>query len=386
MRIIAHIDMDAFFAAVEERENPQYKGLGIVVGADPKEGRGRGVVSTANYQARKYGIHSALPISSAWRFAEAARSRGEPRTVFLPVNMDYYSQVSGRIFGIIKKYVPVVEQTSVDEGFLEIKIKSQKSKIVESSLIVEKEYIEAVEVISSIKREIFENERLTCKVGIGPNKLVAKIATSKAKPDSVSIIYPQYVQKFLDPLSVGDIPGIGPRTEEVLNKKNIFTISDLRKVLREDLRVWFGKWGEMMYEKARGLDDSLLVIGRKAKSISEQETFDKDTLSAAILIPKIEELAGRVGERMKGEGVEKFKTVTITVRFADFTTRSRAHSLNDFISDGSMIKKEAMKLFFPFLDRRENPKKKFIRLLGVGIENFESSDEEIRKRSQESLF
>ncbi|MBI2611484.1 DNA polymerase IV [Candidatus Gottesmanbacteria bacterium] len=356
MRIIAHIDMDAFFAAIEERENPQYKGLGIVVGADPKGGSGRGVVSTANYQARKYGIHSAMPISIAWRLSEEARKRGEPKTVFLPVNGKYYGEVSERIFAIIRKYVPLVEQTSVDEGYLDLTFAGSFEK--------------AIEIINKLKEEIREKERLTAKIAIAPNKLVAKIVTSRAKPDSVSIIYPHFVHNFLDPLAVGDIPGIGPKTEEVLEKKGIRNVVELRGVAREQLIEWFGKWGEGMYERARGIDESEVMVEREIKSISEQETFEVDTLSSAILLPKLEWLAQKVGVRMKSEGIRQFKTVTITVRFSDFTTKSRAHSLKEFTNDTDVIKKEAMKLFMPFLDKRENPQKKLIRLLGVGIEGF----------------
>lgn len=378
-RIIAHIDMDAFFAAIEERENPQYKGWGIVVGADPKDGMGRGVVSTANYQARRYGIHSAMPISTVWRLSEAARKRGEPKIVFLPVNLVYYGEVSERIFAIIRKYVSNIEQTSIDEGYLDLSTTGSKG----TTSTTGEEYRRAIEVIQKIKEEIFQKEKLTAKIAISPNKLIAKIATSKAKPDSVSIIYPHFVQDFLDRLPVGDIPGIGPKAEEALGRRGIKFVRQLRGVSWKNLVRWFGKLGEGMYERARGIDDSVIVTEREIKSISEQETFEIDTLSSAILIPKLEQFAQKVGERMKNEEIKQFRTVTITVRFADFMTKSRAHSLKDFTSDALVIKKEALKLFMPFLDRRENPQKKLIRLLGIGIENFHTP--KINQNSTKSI-
>lgn len=357
MRIIAHLDMDAFFAAIEERENPQYRGFGVVVGADPKNGLGRGVVSTANYQARKYGIHSAMPISIAWRLSQTALKRGEPKTFFVPGNHHFYSEVSHQIFAIILKHVSLIEQTSVDEAYLDLSFTEN--------------FESAKHLVDDILKEIDSRQHLSAKVGIASNKLLAKILTIKSKPNTVSILYPHKVQEYLDPLSVADIPGVGPKTMETLNKKNIFTIRDLRNTSKEELLSVFGKWGEGMYFRARGIDDSPIETEREIKSISEQETFDEDTLSASILLSKLQELSEKVMERMKIEKVEGYRTVTLVVRFSDFTTKNRAHTLKHFSVDLETLKKESLKLFFPFMDRRENPEKKPIRLLGVGIEGFE---------------
>lgn len=368
MRIIAHLDMDAFFAAIEERENPQFKGFGIVVGANPKAGYGRGVVSTANYQARKYGIHSAQPISTAWRLAKAAEKRGESKTVFLPVNGSYYSQVSEQIMAFVKKYVLLVEQTSIDEAYLDLSF--CLSNHPSDKLVVERGYESAFELIKRIKKEIRNKEKLIASVGIGPNKLIAKMASGRNKPDGLTVIYPDQVERFLDPLPIGDIPGIGPKTEEFFHKKKIYKVSQLKLIAKVQLLNWLGKWGSDIWEKARGIDDSQVSPVREIKSISEQETFEVDTISAAFIIGRLERLVTRVIEKMKDEGIASFKTVTIVVRFADFTTKNRAHTLKNYSDSLTILKNEAIKLVLPFFDHRENPQKKKIRLIGVGIEKF----------------
>lgn len=400
--IIAHLDMDAFFAACEERANPQFTGLGIIVGADPKLGTGRGVVSTANYQARKYGIHSAMPITTAWRLSQNALKRGEPKTVFLPVNGSYYSQVSDRIFTLVRKYVRTVEQTSIDEAYLDLSSRfpqiPQNPQIPNTSdryhLVSEQQgYNEAEILIRRIKNEISATEKLTASVGIGPNKLIAKMASAKYKPDGLTVIKPDEVEEFLDPLPIGDIPGLGPKSEEFFHQKNIYKISQLKQIAKDQLQMWAGKWGEDIWEKAHGIDDSLVTVEREIKSISEQETFEKDTASAAFILDELNKLASRVIERMHNDKISSFKTVTIVVRFADFITKNRAHTLKDYTDSLTIFRNEAIKLILPFLDRRENPKKKLIRLIGVGIEGFDKESPDQKKAglpkqqiTQNSLF
>lgn len=356
LRIIAHLDMDAYFAAIEERDNPHLRGKPVVIGADPKNGMGRGVVSTANYPARVYGIHSAMPISTAWRLSQNAARSGKPLTVFLPVDMVRYVKVSEKIMVILKKYVPVVEQTSIDEAYLDLSFTGN--------------YEEAVSLVKKIKTEIYEKENLTASVGIGPNKLIAKLISSKFKPNGLKVITENEVRSFLDPLPVGDIPGIGPKTEEVLHKQRIFRVSDLTKISREQLIQWFGKWGSDMFDKARGMDAGIVSAEHEIKSISSQETFDKDNLDSPLIIDKLYSMSESVIKNMKSEKITGFKTVTITVRFFDFETKSKAHSLKDYANSPQILKVESLKLLLPFLDKRSNPKLKPIRLIGVGIENF----------------
>src|SRR5262245_1815190 len=206
-RIVAHVDMDAFYAAVEERRNPDLRGRPIVVGADPKAGAGRGVVTTASYAARKYGIRSAMPISRAWRLAEAARRRGEPEAVFLRGDHAAYREVSGRIMAIAADGSDAFEEASIDEAYLDV-----------SSLA---DFARAEAHARALKADIAAREGLTASVGIGPNKLVAKIASDFRKPDGLTIVEPAGVQGFLDPLPVRRLPGIGPKSEAILRARGI---------------------------------------------------------------------------------------------------------------------------------------------------------------------
>lgn len=362
MRIVAHIDMDAFFAAVEERYNSQFRDKPIVIGADPKGGAGRGVVSTANYPARKYGIQSAMPISRAWRLADEARRRGEPATIFLEGNHQLYSEVSGRIMAIVAEHGDMFERASIDEAYLEWKSEIRNSKSENDFLRIAEKRAKAV------KKKILEREGLTCSVGIGPNKLVAKIASDFQKPDGFTNVRSDIVEAFLKPLPIRAIPGIGPKTEAVLHEKGIRTIAELRSISRAELADLFGAWGDDLYDKARGRDDSAVSDEWEAKSIGEQETFDEDTRDAAFILDRAKALARTVLRRFRHDGFRSFRTVVLTVRFADFstTTRSRTHPsplTAEAALDGAMLR-----MLLPFLDRRGNPKGKKIRLIGVRME------------------
>lgn len=354
MRIIAHVDMDAFYAAVEERQNPDLRGRPIVTGADPKGGTGRGVVTTANYPARKYGIRSAMPISRAWRLAEAARRRGEPETVFLRGNRALYSAVSDRIMTILARGADAFEEASIDEAYLDL-----------SSL---GDFDRAERHIRGLKAEVFEREGLTCSVGIGPNKLAAKIASDFRKPDGLTVVRPEAVQQFLDPLAIRVIPGIGPKTETFLHEKGTRTVAELRAVERAQLREWFGKFGEDLHDKARGISESPVVNEWERKSVGEQETFEEDTLEPAFILGEARELAEEVFRRLKAEGFRAFRTVTVTVRFSDFVTMSRSRTVKTPLTSEEELQDVARQLLLPFFDSRENPRGKKIRLIGVRTE------------------
>src|SRR5216683_1587902 len=241
MRIVAHVDMDAFYASVEERYHPELRGRPVVVGADPKGGTGRGVVTAASYAARKFGIRSALPISRAWRLAEAARRKGEPEAIFVRGDRALYLEVSGRIMALIAQGVDAFEEASIDEAYVDL-----------SSLA---DLERAQGHARMLKQEIVEREGLSCSVGIGPNKLVAKIASDFRKPDGLTVVRPDEVQGFLDGLGIRVIPGIGPKSEAVLQEKGIRTVADLRRVELAQLREWFGKSGEELHRKVRGNSD-----------------------------------------------------------------------------------------------------------------------------------
>lgn len=357
MRIVGHLDMDAFFAAIEERENPSLCGLPIVVGADPRGGKGRGVVSTANYRARDYGIHSALPISTAWRLSETARKQGQPPATFLPVRMERYAEVSTHVMETLRRFIFLVEQASIDEAYFDL-----------SSC---ESYTLAEEVCRKMKRAIRDEERLTASVGIGPNKLIAKIASGICKPDGLTTVREEDVAAFLAPLPVRTISGVGPKTEAELARIGVKTVKDMRAFSQEELRGLFGKRGWDLYEKIRGRDESPVEETHEVKSIGEQETFEQDTGDTLFLVERLTAICQDVMRRLTVEGFTNFRTVVLTVRFADFETSSRSHTLSVPTNSLTVLQREAMSLLRPFLGDRENPQGKLIRLIGVRVEKLE---------------
>ena len=354
MRIIGHLDMDAFFAAIEERDHPEIKGRPVVVGADPNGGQGRGVVSTANYPARVYGIHSAMPISTAWKLAEAARRRGQPSTVFTRGNYLRYREVSDKIMAILHHYAPVVEAAGIDEAYFDLSFTDS--------------YEKAVEVARQIKAEIVAQEELTASIGIGPNKLIAKIASDFQKPDGLTVVTREEAEDFLAPMAVRKIPGIGPKTEKYLVRQGVKTVQDLKRFSPAGLEERFGSWGSALYERIRGRYDSPLVTAWEPKSVGEQETFPRDTKNLEFIFQRLWALCQEVYRRFTSGGFRTYRTVVITVRFADFETFTRSHTRPEPASTLRALTFEAMKLLIPFLDHRENSKHKLIRLIGVRVE------------------
>ena len=354
-RIIAHLDMDAFFAAVEERDHEWLKDKPIVVGADPKEGRGRGVVSTANYKAREYGIHSAMPISKAWQLAKEGERRGKPRVEFVHPHFPSYEKTSERIFAIIRKYSPAIEPASIDEAYLDL------TEIAGSS-------IEAIQICRDLKKEIKEKEKLTCSIGLAKNKLLAKIASDQQKPDGLTIVVPDETEQFLDPLPMRVIPGIGPKTQILFEKEGLKLVKDLKKLSQIELKSMLGKWGMELYQKIRGEDDSPVLEEYEVKSIGEQETFEKDTLDPNFLLSHLQILSEGVWKSMQKETFRAFQTIVVTVRFKDFITVSRSKTSKIPLKTLKELHGEALKLFFPFVAGKENPKRKLLRLIGVRVE------------------
>jgi DNA polymerase IV (DinB-like DNA polymerase) len=352
--IIGHLDMDAFFAAVEERDHPEWGGLPLVVGADPREGRGRGVVSTANYPARRYGIHSAMPISRAWELAEAARRRREPETIFVTPNFPRYAEFSRRIMAIIRRHVPVVQVVGIDEAYLDLGFCQS--------------FLRAQDLCRTIKEEIKAQEGLTASVGIGPNKLVAKIASDHQKPDGLTVVRAEDAEDFLAPLPLRKIPGVGPKTEQFLARQGMRKGADVKRFAPEELERLLGKWGLVLYEKVRGRGSAVLKTSREPKSIGEQETFSVDTMDLGFLFERLWGMCRGVLKSLKEEGFQTFRTVVVTVRFADFETHTRYHTLAGPVNSRRVLQFEAMRLLMPFLDRRENPQRKLFRLLGVRLE------------------
>jgi len=379
-RIILHIDMDYFFAQVEERENPQFKGKPVVVGADPAPARiigrygagpkekvimkatGRGVVSTANYKARKYGIHSALPISKAYELC--------PEAIFLPVDFRLYEEVSEKIMNIIKKYSPKWEIAGLDEAYLDISQVNYKGTEV---------------LAKKLKKEILEKEKLTSTVGVGPNKLIAKMATNKAKPDGLLIIKSDQVSSFLDPLDIQDLHGIGPKTAQVLRNLGVNKVKELKKLSKSDLGETFGKIGEAMYEKARGIDKDEVLSEGIIKSIGKEFTFERDTRNSEIIFKIFDKIIENVYQQLKDNNFS-FKTLTVICRYQGFETHTKSKTLNPVrgskdkekkqgqqTSNGvkepvqslEILKKESKKLLLKFLVENQ----KLIRLIGLRVSN-----------------
>ena len=354
MRIIAHVDMDAYYASVEARHNPALRDRPVVVGADPKDGRGRGVVEAASYAARRYGIRSAMPISRAWKLAEAARKKGEPVVAFVHGNRKLYVEASERVMAILAPAGDLFEEASIDEAYLDL-----------SSLGT---FEAALERARALKRALAEREGLTCSVGLGPNKLVAKIASDFEKPDGLTLVRLEDVQTFLDPMRIRVIPGIGPKTEAELHERGIRTVRDLRGLELGQLAEWFGRWGEELHAKARGVSDSPVSNEWEPKSVGEQETFEVNTLDADFILERVRALAGEVFARVGRQGFRAFRTVTITVRFAHFRTLTRSHTTREEIASEDALYAGAVELLRPFLDERENPRGTKIRLIGVRAE------------------
>jgi DNA polymerase IV (DinB-like DNA polymerase) len=339
-RIVLHLDMDAFFAAIEELLHPELAGEPIVVGADPKGGRGRGVVSTANYPARRYGIHSAQPISEAYRLC--------PHAHFLPVRHGFYGKVSERIMRLVRDAGNYpFEQVSIDEAYVEVSKLASLSK--------------AEKLARELKEKIFEQEKLTCTIGIGPNRLIAKIASGRQKPDGLTIVAPSDTQKFLDPLPVRELIGVGPKTEERLNALGIKTIADLRKFPKTALADGFGKFGATLFEQARGRDDRPVEEKHEVKSIGQQTTFAEDTNNRGLLLKTLATLASDVHGQLQA-GTFLYRTVTVIIRFANFETHTSSHTLRKHTESIATLKAQSLKLALPFLQSRRK-----MRLVGVRV-------------------
>lgn len=352
--IIAHLDMDAFFAAVEERDNPWLKGLPLVVGADPLGGKGRGVVSTANYKAREYGIKSALPISRAWRYSEEARKKGQPAAAFLIPSFKKYEDASKQVFETVRKHSPIIQKTSVDEAYFDLSHTHSFKK--------------ATVVAQEIKRAIKRKTKLTCSIGISINKMVAKIASDFNKPNGLTVVLSMDIENFLAPLSVRMIPGVGPKTETVLIKKGIKTIADLKTLSWQELEKMLGSFGLDLYQKARGIGDAELSVEREVKSIGKHETFLEDTSDFTFVLDRFSELAADIIHRMKKKNFSGFRTVVATIRFFDFETKTRSITSPEPMHSQKALESKAIKLALPFFEKRENPERKPIRMIVLRIE------------------
>jgi len=347
--------MDAFFASVEERDKPYLKGLPVVVGSDPQEGKGRGVVSTANYQARKLGIGSALPIQKAWQLCEESRKKGGPRCAFITSGFSRYGEASSHVFAVVRTLVPEIAQTSVDEAYLDLSFCGTFKK--------------AQALAVKIKKEVKKQTGLTCSIGIGASKMVAKICSDYEKPDGLTVVLPEDTEDFLKPLSIRSIPGVGKVSEQTFKKLGVRTIEDAQKYSWEEFQKKFGKHGFSMWEKVRGIDEREVETKKaKRQSIGKHYTFARDTKDMKEVLGVLKEQIKTILQSVKNQGFVEFRTVVLTVRFEDFTTRTRSLTLEESIRTAKELELKATKLLFPFFETKENPKGLAIRLIGVRVE------------------
>ncbi len=355
IRIVGHIDMDAFFASVEERDKPYLRGLPVIIGADPKGGSGRGVVSTANYKARELGIHSALPIQSAWKRCEAARRGGGARCVFITGNHHRYTSVSKEVFSIVRAHIPIVSETSIDEAYMDLSFCET--------------YDTAKALATSLKRTLKKETNLSCSIGIGANKMIAKIASDYEKPNGLTVVRPEETEAFLAPLPIRAIPGIGVVAEQRCNRQGIYTVADAQQISWQDAESLFGKHGFSLWERFRGIDERKIETAPPTrKSIGKHHTFAVDTEDMEYVIRVLRNQTEQIVHEVARRGFTEFRTVVLTVRFADFTTTTRSLTAEMPLTTSKDIMLKLMKLVLPFFDSSGNPKHKAIRLIGVRVE------------------
>jgi DNA polymerase-4 len=339
LRRILHADMDCFYAAVHTRDDLSLEGKPVVVGGDPS---GRGVVAAANYEARKYGIHSAMPAAQARRRC--------PHTVFLRPDFSRYREESQLIFDIYRQYTPIIQPLSLDEAFLDV---SEHLG----------EFGSATELAKDIRRRVREERRLTVSIGVAPNKLVAKIASDFDKPDGLTIVRPHEIEAFLAPLPVRRIYGIGPAAEQSLHEMGITTIAELRELSIDRLMTRFGSWGRVLWERVRGIDDRPVHTHRERKSLSTERTFAENVKDLDEIDRILDTMADEVAKGLKKRHLAA-STITVKVRYPDFTTPTRSHSLPVPTSDAATIGAAARELV-----RRTDAARQSVRLLGVGASN-----------------
>jgi nucleotidyltransferase/DNA polymerase involved in DNA repair len=344
--------MDAFFAAIEQRDNPDLRGRPVVVGADPRGGTGRGVVSTCSYEAREFGIRSAMPISQAWgRCPEAA---------YLPVDGEKYQRESRHVRELLEEFTPQIQFASIDEAYLDVtgslRLFGGKRALAEA-----------------LQRRVAEATGLTCSLGVAPSRLVAKIASDLEKPCGLVIVQPGEVEAFLAPLAIRRLPGVGPRMQEELGRRGIRTFGDLQACTRDELGSWFGAGAEDLWRRARGLDDSPVSEGEGAKSVGHEHTFAEDTGDWVAIGTQLLHLCEKTARRLRKAGL-KGRTVTTKVRFSDFTTVTRQRTLNAPVDDATSVHRAAL----ANLEAAETGERQ-LRLIGVQVSGFDEAGPSARQ-------
>jgi DNA polymerase IV len=337
--IVAHLDLDAFFAAVEELENPELRTRPLVVGGDP---HGRGVVATANYVARTFGIHSAMSCAEALRRC--------PQTLFLRPRHSLYRQYSRTVWDTVRGVVPTIERTGIDEGYLDL-------------TEVADEFLGARRLAEAVQTAVRAATRLTCSLGVSTSKVVSKIASDCRKPGGLTVVRPGTEARFLAPFDVRRLPGVGPKAEERLLAAGVESIGSLAALADGELkRLLPGSLGALLRDRARGIDPRGLELSVERISISVENTFERDLTDRVQLHRELRRMAERVAERLRASG-RTARTVTTKLRYTDFSIRSRSTSLRIGIDDAADISELACTL----LDRALDDRPGALRLVGVGV-------------------
>jgi DNA polymerase IV len=337
--ILAHLDLDAFFAAVEELENPELCSQPLIVGGDP---HGRGVVATANYVARRFGIHSAMSSAEAIRRC--------PHAVFVRPRHSLYRDYSRHVWSTVRGIVPTVEQTGIDEGYLDLGE-------------VARDFLEARVVAEAVQTAVRGATSLTCSLGVAPCKVVAKVGSDARKPGGLTVVVPGQERSFLAPLDVRKLPGVGPKAEQRLRAAGVTSVGDLAAMTDEALRAILpGSVGTLLRDRARGVDPRGLGEAVARISISVENTFERDLVDRERLHDELRGMAAEVASHLQAKG-QTARTVTTKLRYSDFSIRSRSTSLDVGIDDAQRIGELACRL----LDRGLRDRPGALRLVGVGV-------------------
>ena len=337
------MDLDAFFAAVEELEDPTLKRVPLIVGGDP---RGRGVVATANYEARRFGIHSAMSCAEALRRC--------PRAVFVPPRHALYRRYSMAVWDAVRQVVPTVERTGLDEGYLDIGE-------------VASDFLQARRVAEAVQAAVRGATSLSCSLGVATSKVVAKVASDRRKPGGLTVVRAGREADFLAPFDVRKLPGVGPKAEDRLRTAGVTTIGELAALGDAELsRLLPGKVGRLLHDRARGIDPRGLELSTERVSISNEETFDRDVDDRVVLHAELRRMAARLAEHLRSKG-EAARTVATKVRYQDFTIRSRSTTLPAGVDDAETLGDAACNLLDRALRDRPGP----LRLVCVTISNIE---------------
>ena len=349
-RTILHVDMDAFYAAVEVREDPSLRGKPVIIGSAPHKGRGRGVVSTANYEARQYGIHSAMPTSQAWRRC--------PDGVYVRPRIAFYAEISERIFNIFRSFTDQVETLSLDEGFLDVTASRRL-------------FGTGPEIATRIRQRIVAEERLTASVGVASNKYVAKVASDLRKPDALVVVPPGTERDFLAPLSVSRLWGAGPKVQARLARLGFRTIGDVARNRPEFLEASLGrKLGRRLHQLANGLDARRVDPLPGRKSLGKEVTFSRDVEDRTRVERTLFALCEGVGRSLRKQGIAG-RTVQLKLRWDGFETHTRQRTLRRPADLTEAIWPVARELF-----READDPRRLVRLIGVSLSGFEHPESE----------